>query len=255
MRTKIIFIPFLLLLCVSKLKAQDTIRILHYTETTGYDHGTRTASAALFQRICDSLDATTSFVWMLNSSDSSEVFDNVASLNTFQVIVWANTSGFAGNLSSATKTVQDLAAAVDTLPVSAGIYQEFTAQGNENLTTARNKTYFITNKFTGVTNGITKSLIIITPPTSGGVVGDTVDVYMSVDNNATKNANIEVSPNVTDTNLHTPLGTLVVYPSRYVPAGQPSGPTLRTAAHIKLALTEVTPGNLRWQVVSELIMS
>jgi hypothetical protein len=166
-----------------------------------------------------------------------------------------NTGGFTGNLSSGTKTVQDLATAVDTLPVSHGVYQEFTAQGNENLTTARNKTYFITNKFTGVSNGVTKSLIIITPPSSGGTVGDTVDVYMSVDNNATKNANIEVSPNATDTNLHTPLGALIVYPSRYVPAGQPTGPTLRTAAHIKLALTEVTPGNLRWQVVSELIMS
>jgi type 1 glutamine amidotransferase len=92
----ILFIPFLLILCVSNLNAQDTIRILHYTETTGYDHGTRAASAAMFQRICDSLNANTSYLWILNSSDSSEVFDNLVSLNTFQVIVWANTSGFAG---------------------------------------------------------------------------------------------------------------------------------------------------------------
>lgn len=166
-----------------------------------------------------------------------------------------NTSGFAGNLSSATKTVQDLAAAVDTLPVSAGVYQEFTNQLDQSLTTARNKTYYVLNKFTGASNGVTRYIQIIVPPTSGGVVGDTVDVFMSVDNNATKNCNIQVSPTITDTNIHTPVGVAVIYPSMYTPAGQPTGPTARTAAHIKLALTEVTPGNLRWQVVSELIMS
>lgn len=166
-----------------------------------------------------------------------------------------NTSGFAGNLSAGTKTVQDLATAVDTLPVSAGIYQEFTNQLDQSLTTARNKTYYVLNKFTGASNGVTRNIQIIVPPTSGGVVGDAVDVFMSVDNNATKNCNIQVSPTITDTNIHTPLGVAVIYPSVYTPAGQPTGPTLRTAAHIKLALTEVTPGNLRWQVVSELIMS
>jgi hypothetical protein len=75
---------------------QDTIRILHYTETTGYDHGTRNFSAAMFQRICDSLNSSTAHLWLLQTSDVSEVFDDLALLSTFKVVVWANTSGANG---------------------------------------------------------------------------------------------------------------------------------------------------------------
>lgn len=76
--------------------AQDTIRVLHYTETTGFDHGTRTVSQAMFERICDSLNAQTPHVWLLTHSDSSEVFDDLASLQQHNVVIWSNTSGAAG---------------------------------------------------------------------------------------------------------------------------------------------------------------
>jgi len=96
MRIKITLIHFLLLIGCLRVHAQDTIRVLHYTETTGYDHGTRNQSGNMFQRICDTLNATTNFVWILTNSDSSEVFDNLNFINNYQVVVWANTSGASG---------------------------------------------------------------------------------------------------------------------------------------------------------------
>jgi len=78
------------------LYTQDTIRILHYTETTGFNHNTKLASERLFLRICDSLTANTNSVWVLTSTDSSEIFDNLVILQNFQVVVWANTSGSSG---------------------------------------------------------------------------------------------------------------------------------------------------------------
>lgn len=88
-----LFLIFYLNVFVS---AQDTIRVLHYTETTGYDHNTRVESAFLFERICDSLTATTPYVWFLDNSNTSEVFDDLASLQNYRVVVWSNTSGASG---------------------------------------------------------------------------------------------------------------------------------------------------------------
>lgn len=76
--------------------AQDTIRVLHYTETTGFDHGTRAVSQAMFVRICDSLTANTPHVWLLTHSDSSEVFDDLIALQQYKVVIWSNTTGAAG---------------------------------------------------------------------------------------------------------------------------------------------------------------
>jgi hypothetical protein len=50
----------------------------------------------MFQRICDSLNTNTSSLWLLFNSDSSEVFDDLAMINSFHVIVWSNTSGASG---------------------------------------------------------------------------------------------------------------------------------------------------------------
>jgi type 1 glutamine amidotransferase len=78
------------------VQAQDTIRVLHYTETTGYDHNTREVSKALFERICDSLTANNIHTWILTHSDSSEVFDDLAGFQQYNVVIWSNTSGSAG---------------------------------------------------------------------------------------------------------------------------------------------------------------
>ncbi|HTF02423.1 MAG TPA: ThuA domain-containing protein [Bacteroidia bacterium] len=76
--------------------SQDTIRVLHYTEVTGFNHSTQTVSKNFFERICDTLTATTPHVWLLTDSDSSETFDNLSALQQYKVVIWANTSGASG---------------------------------------------------------------------------------------------------------------------------------------------------------------
>ncbi|HEY9178415.1 MAG TPA: ThuA domain-containing protein [Flavipsychrobacter sp.] len=78
------------------VSAQDTIKVLHYTETTGFDHNTRQASRLFFERICDSLTFLTPYVWSLDHSDNSAVFDNLNSLQKYSVVIWSNTSGANG---------------------------------------------------------------------------------------------------------------------------------------------------------------
>ncbi len=87
---------FLVLYFGVSVFAQDTIKVLHYTETTGYDHNTRQVSRLLFERICDSLTASTPYVWSLEHTDNSTVFDNLSSLQKYSVVVWSNTSGANG---------------------------------------------------------------------------------------------------------------------------------------------------------------
>ncbi len=89
-------LPILLLLTTIQLSAQDTIRVLHYTETTGYDHNTRNESKDMFLRICDSLTNSTPHEWVLTNRNSSEIFDTLSMLQAFQVVIWSNTSGDAG---------------------------------------------------------------------------------------------------------------------------------------------------------------
>lgn len=76
--------------------SQDTIRVLHYTETTGYDHNTREESKIMFENICDTLTANTPYVWTLTHSDTSEIFDDLLDLQNYNVVVWSNTSGADG---------------------------------------------------------------------------------------------------------------------------------------------------------------
>lgn len=78
------------------VSAQDTIKVLHYTETTGFDHNTRQASRLLFEKICDSLTGLTPYIWSLHHSNNSAVFDNLRSLQNYSVVIWSNTSGANG---------------------------------------------------------------------------------------------------------------------------------------------------------------
>ncbi len=87
---------FLVLCFGISVSAQDTIKVLHYTETTGYDHNTRQHSRLFFERICDSLTTITPYVWLLDHSDSATVFDNLTSLQKYSVVIWSNTTGANG---------------------------------------------------------------------------------------------------------------------------------------------------------------
>ena len=63
--------------------------VLHYTETSGWDHGTRDVSLAMFQAIA----AEHGFV-VTNDNDGSG-FSELSTLQQFDVVVFSNTSGAA----------------------------------------------------------------------------------------------------------------------------------------------------------------
>lgn len=84
-RTLIFSITLLFVLFYDvNLIAQVGYKLLHYTETSGFDHQTRASSLALFQRfpnlqITDDLDGSN--------------FNTTTNLNQFNLIVFSNTSG------------------------------------------------------------------------------------------------------------------------------------------------------------------
>ena len=63
--------------------------ILHYAETSGFDHGTREESLLMFQSIATAIGAT-----VVDDPDGSQ-FNSLASLQAFDVVVFSNTSGDA----------------------------------------------------------------------------------------------------------------------------------------------------------------
>ena len=65
--------------------AQTTV--LHYSETTGFDHGTRNQSLSLFE----SLGATNQFDVVSDNSGSE--FSSLANLEQYSVVIFSNTSG------------------------------------------------------------------------------------------------------------------------------------------------------------------
>lgn len=73
--------------CSNLLTAQQ--RVLHYTETSGYDHQTRANSFAMFQQFASASNFT-----LVNDTDGSE-FDSLQNLLQFDLIIFSNTSGDA----------------------------------------------------------------------------------------------------------------------------------------------------------------
>ena len=61
--------------------------VLHYTETSGWDHGTRDVSLAMFQSIAAEHGLT-----VVNDNDGA-TFSELSTLQQFDVIVFSNTSG------------------------------------------------------------------------------------------------------------------------------------------------------------------
>ncbi|MEM9259296.1 MAG: ThuA domain-containing protein [Bacteroidota bacterium] len=84
---------FLLLLFPFLLGAQvscggaTAFQVLHFTKTSGFDHRTRNESNAMFTDIGVEENFT-----VVNTSDES-VFDDLMTLLTYEVIIFANTSG------------------------------------------------------------------------------------------------------------------------------------------------------------------
>ena len=73
-----------LLVCVSSFGQS---KILHYTETSGFDHNTRNASLSMFQGIA--LDEG----FLVTNDLTGNEFNSSANLEQFDVVVFSNTSG------------------------------------------------------------------------------------------------------------------------------------------------------------------
>lgn len=73
----------------SSLPGMAQPRVLHFTRTSGYDHGTRAVSFAMFQSIGNELGI------VVNDDASSAPFDDLATLALYDVIIFSNTSGNA----------------------------------------------------------------------------------------------------------------------------------------------------------------
>ena len=75
-----------LLPCLISLSAFGQ-NVLHYTETSGFDHGTRDVSLALFEAIAAAQGLT------ITSDNDGSSFSSLATLQQFDAIIFSNTSG------------------------------------------------------------------------------------------------------------------------------------------------------------------
>jgi len=67
----------------------QTTKLLHYSETSGYDHLTRTASFTMFQQMGNEHGFT------VDNDSTGESFNSLSTLQQYDVIIFCNTSGDA----------------------------------------------------------------------------------------------------------------------------------------------------------------
>jgi len=92
MRTTIFLSVFTFLASSLSLHGQcgGPFKVLHYTETTGYDHNTRNQSLSMFQ----GWETADNFV--VTSDDDGSEFNSLTTLQEYAVVVFSNTSGDTG---------------------------------------------------------------------------------------------------------------------------------------------------------------
>lgn len=86
---------FLLFSFPDDIQAQH--RVLHYTQTTGWDHGTADVSRQMFEQLGSAHNFT------VDHDPSGQSFNSLATLQQYDLIVWSNTSG-SYNLSQGQRT-------------------------------------------------------------------------------------------------------------------------------------------------------
>lgn len=79
-----------LFLLLTALVCSGQHKVLHYTETTGYDHGTRTKSLQMFQSWENQLGYT------VTHDNTGSEFSSLSNLLQYDVVVFSNTSGNSG---------------------------------------------------------------------------------------------------------------------------------------------------------------
>lgn len=68
------------------VSSQTNYKVLHYTETAGFDHGTRANSLSMFQRYSNLL---------VTDDQTGSKFDTLSNLQQYDLIIFSNTSGNA----------------------------------------------------------------------------------------------------------------------------------------------------------------
>ncbi|MCF8464684.1 MAG: ThuA domain-containing protein [Flavobacteriales bacterium] len=64
-------------------------KVLHYSETSGYDHNTRTESLAMFETM------GTMHGFMVDNDDTGDGFNSLSNLHEYDAVIFSNTSGDA----------------------------------------------------------------------------------------------------------------------------------------------------------------
>lgn len=81
---KLLLLPFSLIISITVLFGQTSYKVLHYTETSGWDHLTRSNSLSMFQ----------SFPMLNVTQDNNgSEFDSLNTLLTYDLVIFSNTSG------------------------------------------------------------------------------------------------------------------------------------------------------------------
>lgn len=65
----------------------QAFEVLHYSETSGYDHGTRQNSLAMFQELGQQYD------FDVVADQTGSEFDSLSNLENYEVVIFSNTSG------------------------------------------------------------------------------------------------------------------------------------------------------------------
>lgn len=83
-------LAFILMMTTIGLSAQTPWKVLHYTETTGYNHNTKSQSLSMF----NSWAATDNYT--VTNDDNGNEFNSLANLQQYAVVIFSNTSGNSG---------------------------------------------------------------------------------------------------------------------------------------------------------------
>lgn len=86
---KLIQLSFLLVCIFQAKTGYAQTKILHYTETSGFDHQTRQVSYTMFNQMAGLLGA------IVDDDSTGITFSSLASLQSYKVIIFSNTSGDA----------------------------------------------------------------------------------------------------------------------------------------------------------------
>jgi len=77
------------------IQSIDTVYVLHYTETTGYNHNTWDESLEMFEDLADSL-STGNEQWIIVQDGNGNEFNSLANLQKYRIVIFSNTSGCNG---------------------------------------------------------------------------------------------------------------------------------------------------------------